>query len=136
MKRDGRARRQSPCPDEKIPASSLEKLSRLSPFDISNRRNTMSTTTNIAAAAAVTIFIAPASGFAQAPLKGHPQATSGAYAAATKSSRATRPAPRGGISEAVIQRVSGLDGRIVGADPDAAVRFELLRDQRYGDCRY
>ena len=96
----------------------------------------MSTKTNIAAVAAVTIFIVPASGFAQAPLKGHLHAASGAYAAAAKSSRVTRPGPRGGVSEAFIQRVTGLDGRIVGADPDAAVRFELGRDQRYGDCRY
>jgi hypothetical protein len=94
----------------------------------------MSTKTNIAAAAAVTVLIAPASGFAQTPLKSHLQATSGAYAAATKSSRATRPARRGGVPEAFIQRVSGPDGRIVGADPDTAVRFELLRD--WGYCRY
>jgi hypothetical protein len=134
MKRDGRAWRRSPRPDEKISASSLERLSRLSSFYISNRRNTMSTKTNIAAAAAITVLIAPASGFAQAPLKGHLQATSGAYAAATKSSRATRPARRGGVSEAFIQSVSGPDGRIVGADPDAAVRFELARD--WGYCRY
>jgi hypothetical protein len=134
MKRDGRARRQSPCPDEKIPASSLKKLSRLSSFDISNRRNTMSTKTNIAAAAAITVLIAPASGFAQTPLKGHVQATSGAYAAATKSSRATRPARRGGVAEASVQSVFGPDGRYVGADPDAAIRFELARD--WGYCRY
>jgi hypothetical protein len=134
MKRDGRARRQSPRPDEKIPASSLEKLSRLSSFDISNRRNTMSTKTNIAAAAAVIVLIAPASGFAQAPVKGHLHATSGAYAAAAKSSRATRPAPRGGVSEASVQSVFSPDGRYVGADPDAAIRFGLRRDGDY--CRY
>jgi hypothetical protein len=134
MKRDGWARRQSPCPDEKISASSFEKLSWLSSFDISNRRNTMSTKTNIAAAAAVAVLIAPAPGFAQTPLKSHLQATSGAYAAATKSSRATRPAPRGGISEASVQSVFGPDGRYVGADPDAAIRFALRRDGGY--CRY
>jgi hypothetical protein len=95
----------------------------------------MSTKTNIAAAAAITVLIAPASGLAQAPLKGHLHATSGAYAAAAKSSRVTRPARAGGVSGAFSQRVTGLDGRILGADPDAAVRFELGRDQG-GFCRY
>jgi len=93
----------------------------------------MSTKTNIAAAAAITILIAPASGFAQAPLKGHLHAISGAYAAA-KSSRATRPAPRGGVSEASVQSVFSPDGRYVGADPDTAIRFALRRDGGY--CRY
>jgi hypothetical protein len=108
-------------------------LSRLSSFDISKRRNFMSTKTSIAAIAAITVLITPVPGFARALLDSHLQATSGAYAAVTKSLRAQRPAQRGIVSEAVIQRAATPDGRIVGADPDAAVRFELRRD--WGYCR-
>jgi len=92
----------------------------------------MSTTTNLAAVAALIVLIAPAPGSAQAPVKGNLQATVGAYAAATKSSRAS--VQRGGVSLASAQSVTATDGRIVGADPDAAIRFELRRDAT--TCRY
>jgi hypothetical protein len=104
-----------------------------SSFEInSNRRSIMSAKT-IIAAAAVTVLIAPAPGSAQA-LKGDRQATSDAYGAAAKSSRAARPAQRSRVAEASPQSVVGLDGRVIGADPDAAIRFQLLRDQ--ATCRY
>jgi len=89
----------------------------------------MSTTTNIAAAAALAVLMTPAPGSAQAPPKGFLQATAGAYAAANKSSRGARS-----TSLAFAQSVRATDGRLVGADPDAAIRFELRRDAT--TCRY
>ena len=96
------------------------------------------------AAATITVLIVPAPGFAQAP-KVHPRAEypqqwnaralSGAYAAARQSARAKRPAQR--VAEAngaPVYRVTSPDGRVVGADPDAAIRFELRRDPNL--CRY
>jgi hypothetical protein len=93
----------------------------------------MSTKT-IIAAAAITVLIAPAPGSAQALHTSHLQATSGAYGAAAKSVRAARPAQRSRVAEASPQSVLGPDGRVIGADPDAAIRFQLLRDQAI--CRY
>src|SRR5215831_7919898 len=100
---------------------------------LKNWRNSMFTKTNIAAVA-ITVLIIPAPTYAQALLNGHHQAVSGAYAAATKSSRATLPAQRGGAPAASAQRVFSPEGRLVGADPDAAVRFALRRDSY--ECRY
>lgn len=87
----------------------------------------------IIAAAAMTVLIAPAPGSAQALHAGH-QATFGAYAAVAKPLRAARSAQRSRVAEASSQSVVGLDGRVIGADPDAAIRFQLLRDQAI--CRY
>jgi len=86
----------------------------------------MSTKT-IIAAAVVTVLIAPAPDSAKA-LTGRLHATSGAYAAATKSLRTARSAQRSGVAQTSIQRVLGLDGRAIGADPDPAIRFQLRRD--------
>jgi uncharacterized membrane protein YgcG len=86
----------------------------------------MSTKT-IIAAAVVTVLIALAADSAKA-LTGRLQATAGAYAAATKSLRTARSAQRSGVAQAPIQRVLGLDGRTIGTDPDAAIRFQLRRD--------
>lgn len=87
----------------------------------------------IIAAAVTMVLVAPPPGSAQA-LKGHPQAISGAYAAATKPLRAARSGPRSHVAAASIQSVSAPDGRVIGADPDAAIRFQLLRD--LATCRY
>jgi hypothetical protein len=35
---------------------------------------------------------------------------------------------RSGVSQTSIPHVSGFDGRVVGTDPDAGVRFQLRRD--------
>ena len=94
----------------------------------------MSTKVNIAAAV-VAVLIAPAAAPAKA-LTGRLQATSGALAAATKPLRTARSAQRNGVAQTSIQRVSrsdgrvvlGADGRVVGADPDAGIRFQLRRD--------
>jgi hypothetical protein len=86
----------------------------------------MSTKT-IVAAAVVTAFIAPAPD-AGAARKGGLQATSGEFAAATKSLRTARSAQRSGVAQASNQPVLGSDGRVVGADPDAGIRFQLRRD--------
>jgi hypothetical protein len=113
-------------------------------FDIdSNRRNTMSTRITIAAAA-IMVLIVPAYSSAQAPKAHmgaeHPQqwdakALSGAYAAARQSSRAKRSARQvAQATGASIYPVTSPDGRLVGADPDAAIRFELRRDPNL--CRY
>jgi len=88
------------------------------------------------AAAAITILIAPAPGFAQATPKANVNAMAGAYGAANQS-RAKRSALRGRVAQATdasIYRVISPDGRLVGADPDAAIRFELRRDPNL--CRY
>jgi hypothetical protein len=104
----------------------------------------MSAMTNVAvaAAAAVTVFMAPAFGSAQAPLNPNPRdqqqwagkAALGAYAAASKSSRTARPAPRGRASQATDPsvRVIAPDGRDLGTDPDSAIRFQLRRDSTMG----
>jgi hypothetical protein len=104
----------------------------------------MSAMTNVAvaAAAAVMVFMAPAFGSAQAPRNPSPHdqqqrtgnAASGAYGAASKSSRATRPAPRGRVSQATDPsvRVRAPDGRDLGTDPDSAIRFQLRRDSTMG----
>jgi hypothetical protein len=81
----------------------------------------------IIAAAVVTALISPAPDSAKA-LTGRLQTTSGAYAAATKSLRTARSAQRSGVAQTSIQQVLGLDGRVVGADPDARIRFQLRRD--------
>jgi len=98
----------------------------------------MSATTNVAAAATVMVFVAPALGSAQAPINPNPHhqqrwagdATSSAYAAAGKSSRTARPASRSRVSHAtdLSNHVIGPDGRDLGTDPDATVRFQLRRD--------
>ena len=86
----------------------------------------MSTKT-LFAAAVVTVLIASAAESAKA-LTGRHQATSGAHAAATKSSRSAQSAHRNGVAQTSIQRVLEANGRAVGADPDAAIRFQLRRD--------
>jgi hypothetical protein len=99
----------------------------------------MLTKTTIAAAAAVAAFIAPlycAAAPVQAKSRPHwtGAAMFGAYAAATKSRRATRSAPRGRISQATEPpiHVIGPNGRDLGTDPDAAIRFQLRRDSTMG----
>jgi hypothetical protein len=80
----------------------------------------------VAGAAALGVLIAPALACAQAR-----NAAPGASAAATKSSRATRPAQRGRISQdsgAFTRRLPVPDDRRSGADPDTAIRFQLRRD--------
>jgi hypothetical protein len=91
------------------------------------------------AAAAITVLVAPALASAEARIHAGPDAfhrqwnaalMSGAYAAARKS-RATRPARSGRVSPPTDpsgHRVTTPDGREAGADPDAAVRFQLRRD--------
>jgi hypothetical protein len=103
----------------------------------------MSASTRIAVAA-ITVLIAPAFGSAEALLSADPRAesqrqwtgnaTSGAYAAANKTRRATRSAPRGRVSQATDASVHIIapDGRDVGTDPDAAIRFQLRRDSSMG----
>jgi hypothetical protein len=86
----------------------------------------MSTKT-IIAAAVVTVLISAAPDSAKA-LTGRTQATSRAYAAATKSLRTARPAQRSGVAQTSTQQVLGRDGRAAGADPDARIRFQLRRD--------
>lgn len=86
----------------------------------------MSTKT-IIVAAVVTVLISPLSDSAKA-LTGRLHATSGAYAAATKSLRTARSAQRNGVAKTSDQQVLGFDGRVVGADPDARIRFQLRRD--------
>ena len=101
----------------------------------------MSASIRIAAAA---VLIAPALGSAEALLRADPRAESqrqwtrnamsnamsDAYAAANKSRRSTRPVPRGRVSEATDPSVHIIapDGRDLGTDPDAAIRFQLRRD--------
>ena len=99
----------------------------------------MSASTRITAAA-VTFLIAPALGSAEPLLRADPRAesqpqwtghaASGAYAAANKTRRATRSAPRGRVSQATDSSVHIIapDGRDLGTDPDAAIRFQLRRD--------
>jgi hypothetical protein len=103
----------------------------------------MSARTRIAVAA-VTVLIAPALGSAEPLLRVDPRAESqrqwtgnaisGAYAAANKSRRPTRSAPRGRVSQATdpSTHIIAPDGRDVGTDPDAAIRFQLRRDSSMG----
>jgi hypothetical protein len=91
----------------------------------------MSATTNVAAAAMV--FMAPTLGSARAPhhqQQWNRSATLSAYAAASKSSRTAPPASRGHISQTTDSslHVIGPDGRDLGTDPDAKIRFQLRRD--------
>jgi hypothetical protein len=96
----------------------------------------MSATTNVAAAATIMVFMAPALGSAQAPVNPNPhhqqQWTGSAtfYGAANKSSRTARPASRGRVSRAtdLSPHVIAADGRDLGTDPDATIRFQLRRD--------
>lgn len=97
----------------------------------------MSAKTRIAASV-IAVAIAPALGSAQVTLNPNPHhqqplagnATLSAYAAASKSSRTARPAPRGRVSQAtdLSTHVIGLDGHDRGTDPDATIRFQLRRD--------
>jgi hypothetical protein len=59
---------------------------------------------------------------------------SGAYAATNKSRRTTRPASRNRVSQATDPsfHVRAPDGRDLGTDPDAAIRFQLRRDSSMG----
>ena len=98
----------------------------------------MSATTNVAAAAAIMVFMAPVLGSAQAPFNPNPyrqqqwtgNATLSAYAAASKSSRTARSASRGRVSQAtdLSNHVIAPGGHDLGTDPDAAIRFQLRRD--------
>jgi len=58
----------------------------------------------------------------------------GAYAATAKLRRAARSAPRGRISQAreAPNQMRAPDGRDLGTDPDAAIRFQLRRDSSMG----
>jgi len=96
------------------------------PIELEPLRSTVSTKT-IIAAAVVAVLIAPVSDSAKA-LTGRLQATSGAFAAAAKPLRTARSAQRSGVAQTSNQQVLGLDGRVVGSDPDAGVRFQLRRD--------
>ncbi len=104
----------------------------------------MSAKTNIAVAA-IAVLIAPALASAQALINAysgaddrpqwHGNAISGAYAAANKSQRAARPAQRGRISQATdptTRRALTPDGRQLGTDPDATIRFQIRRDSMSG----
>jgi len=58
-----------------------------------------------------------------------------AYCAATnKSRRAPRPTSRGRVSQAADPsiRAKAPDGRDLGTDPDATIRFQLRRDSAMG----
>jgi len=110
-------------------------------LSIWNGRNTMPATHKIAAAAAIAVLIAPTLGSAQAlnsPRQAGPSATSaisGAHAAASKSSRTVRPAQRSRVSrsaDASAGHILTQDGRDMGTDPDAAIRFQLRRDYSSG----
>jgi hypothetical protein len=87
----------------------------------------MSATTNVAAVATIMVFVAPTLGSAQAPHHQQRNATSSAYAAASKSSRTTQPASRSRVSQTT-PHVIGPDGRDLGTDPDPMIRFQLRRD--------
>ena len=103
----------------------------------------MSASTRIAAAV-VTVLIAPALGSAEPLLRTDLRAESrgqwtgnamsGAYAAANKLRRTTRSVPRGRVSQATDPsvRIIAPDGRDLGTDPDAAIRFQLKRDSSMG----
>ena len=96
------------------------------------------------AAAAVAVVIAPVLASADALVSAAPRAEnqeqwtgnaiSGAYAATNKSRRTTRPASRNRVSQATDPsfHVRAPDGRDLGTDPDAAIRFQLRRDSSMG----
>lgn len=103
----------------------------------------MAVPTRVAVAVAVAAFMVPACGSAEAPINANPHnqqqrtgnAALGAHAAASKSSRAARPALHGRVSQrgdVSAGRVSAPDGRDLGTDPDAAIRFQLRRDATMG----
>jgi hypothetical protein len=103
----------------------------------------MSANTRIAAAV-VAVVIAPALGSAEVLISANPRAENqqlwtgnaiaGAYAATSKSRRATRPVSRGRVSQATDPSIHVIapDGRDLGTDPDAAIRFQLRRDSSMG----
>jgi hypothetical protein len=102
----------------------------------------MSTMSKFAAAAAMTILIVPTRGSAQDWPHAHAEygqerttnALSRAHTA-SKSLRVTRAAQRGRVSRPPgpsLDRVLTPDGREMGADPDAAIRFQLRRDYSSG----
>jgi hypothetical protein len=129
----GRDRREGPRPTIRSeetgqrdwPACAQTPMVLIMLGELEPRRSTMSTKT-IIAAAVVTVLISAAPDSAKA-LTGRIQATSRAYAAATKSLRTARPAQRSGVAQTSTQQVLGLDGRAAGADPDARIRFQLRR---------
>jgi hypothetical protein len=98
----------------------------------------MSANTRIAAAV-VAVMIVPTLGCAEGIISGKPRtenqrqwtgnAIAGAYAATNKSRRAA-PMSRSRVSRAtdLPDHVTGPDGRDLGTDPDARVRFQLRRD--------
>jgi hypothetical protein len=93
----------------------------------------MSARANVAAVAAIMVFVAPTLGSAQAPHR--QQRSTGdaaltAYGAASKSSRTARPVSRSRVSQTTDSslHVIGPDGRDLGTDPDATIRFQLRRD--------
>jgi hypothetical protein len=93
----------------------------------------MSAKTNVAAAAIIMVFVAPTFGSAQTPHRRQQwpeNATSSAYAAASKSSRTTRRDPSNRVPHAtsLSDHVIGPDGRDLGTDPDPMIRFQLRRD--------
>jgi hypothetical protein len=90
-------------------------------------------------AAVIAVIIAPALGSPQALLEARAQAPqqwrgntiSSAHAAASKSSRVARPGQRSRApkpADASADRILSPDGRDMGTDPDAAIRFQLRRD--------
>jgi len=99
----------------------------------------MSANTRIAAAV-VAVMIAPTLGCAERLISGKPRtenqrqwtgnAIAGASAATNKSRRAARPMSRSRVSNAtdLSDHVIGPDGRDLGTDPDATIRFQLRRD--------
>jgi len=103
----------------------------------------MCTKTKIAAAAFAALM-APPLHCAAAPLHADRQVESppqwsanvisGAYAATTKSRRATAPASRRRVPQAIGPSIGATtpDGRNLGTDPDAAIRFQLRRDSSMG----
>jgi len=110
----------------------------------------MSAKTKIAAAAVAVFIATPHAAGALLPLP-HPPALAGegkggeqqrsgnvmskAYCAANnKSRRAPRPTSRGRVSQAADPsiRAKAPDGRDLGTDPDATIRFQLRRDSAMG----
>jgi len=105
----------------------------------SNEAQAVSAKINVVAATAVFLALAPGSTQslrndylrADNQPKWSGNAISGAYAAANKSQRATRPVPRGSASQPnnpSIRHVIAPDGRDLGTDPDPTIRLQLQRD--------
>lgn len=98
----------------------------------------MSATTNVAAAATIMVFVAPALSFAQTPVNPNPHhqrqwtghTTLSAYAAAGRSSRTARSPSPSRVSRAadLSNHIIAPDGRDLGTYPDATIRFQLRRD--------